>query len=242
MFETIDRAKSPLMEYRRIASVPPLPTYLGDVIRLMIVDDHQIFRQGLQMLLSREAQLSVVAEAGNYAEAIRAAQTHKIDVVVLELSMPGRDGVELIHHLRTIRPEMKILVLSAHTEPAIVGRALRARVNGFVAKQNAVDEMVAALRHIVMGKRYVCPTVAQQIALGIIDGDETQPAHEKLSNREFKVFEMLVAGKRGNQIASELCLSAKTISTHKSHILRKLRLRDGGELLRYALRNNLTTN
>jgi len=242
MLQTIDRAKTPLMEYRHPASVVPALAVPGKVTRLMIVDAHRIFRQGLQMLLRQEAQLSVVAEAGNYAEAVKAAKSLPMDVVVLELSMPGRDGVELIHHLRSIRPGLKILVLSAHTEPAIVGRALRARVHGFVAKHNAVDEMVAALRYIALGKRYVCPTVAQQIAQGIIDGDDAQAAHERLSNREFKVFEMLVAGMRGNQIARELCLSAKTISTHKSNILHKLRLRDSGELLRYALRNNLTTN
>ncbi len=187
------------------------------------------------MLLNIHENLSVIAEAGNYADAVKAVFAHEIDVAILDLSMPGRDGVELIRHVKSVRPTMKILVLSAHSEPSIVARALRAKINGFVAKENAVEDVVAAIHEVVQGRRYVCSTISRNIAMSMIEDMN----HENLSGREYKVFEMLVAGKRGKQIANELSLSPKTISTHKTHIFEKLRLQGDGELLRYALRHNL---
>jgi len=199
-----------------------------------------MFREGLRLLLRNYDHLSVVAEAGCYGDAIEALRHHEVDVAILDMSMPGRDGVELIGRLKSLKPQMKILVLSASTEAGVVMRALRARINGYIAKECAGKDVVAAISHVVQGRRYLCDTIAREVALAVTDDEAVVAAHEHLSTREFKVFEMLVTGKRGVQIADELSLSVKTISTHKSHILQKLGLKSAGELLRYALRHRLT--
>jgi len=208
--------------------------------RLLLVDDHAVFREGLRLLLGHHEHLSVVAEAACYSEAVAAVRVHEIDVAILDLSMPGRDGVELIDRLRSMKPNMRILVLSASTEAAIVARALRARIHGYIAKDSAGKDVVVAIQHAMEGRRYLCATITAQVMRAATDGDPGPCAHESLTAREFKIFQMLVNGKRAAQIADELFLSVKTISTHKSHILQKLGLKSGAELLRYALRNHLT--
>jgi DNA-binding NarL/FixJ family response regulator len=209
------------------------------MIRLLIADDHPIFREGLARLLRDYDDFDVVAEAGNYAEVISAIRVTPIDLAVLDLSMPGRDGIELIGHLKDLQPAIKVLVITMQSGDTSAVRALRAGADGYMTKESAATDAVSAIRQIVRGMRYVCPGIAARLALGISSNSVGKKAHESLSDREYKIFEMLVAGKRGAEIASELSLSEKTVSTHKTHVLRKLDLHSSCDLVRYAIRNNL---
>jgi two-component system, NarL family, invasion response regulator UvrY len=209
------------------------------VIRLLLADDHQIFRQGLKRLLADHEDLSVIGEAANYAEVIDVVRTQPIDVSVLDLSMPGRGGVELISHAKSLRPEMRILVMTMHGEEPYISQALRAGADGYITKENAADELLQAIRRVARGGRYVCSAVAEQLAFGIASADHGDHKHARLSDREYRIFEMLVAGMRGCEIAEELSLSEKTVSTHKAHVMRKMNVSNRTELLLYAVRHNL---
>jgi len=212
------------------------------VIRLLLADDHRIFRDGLARVLRDHDDMSVVAEAGNYAEVMAALRGQPVDVAILDLSMPGRDGIELIAHVKDLYAAVRVLVVTMHSNDFSAGRALRAGADGYLTKENAADDAVLAIRQIARGARYVCSSMAERLALHMSGKPESREAHECLSDREFKIFEMLVAGKRGAQIASELSLSEKTVSTHKTHVLRKLRLNSSSDLVRYAIRHQLVSD
>ena len=211
------------------------------MVRLLIADDHRIFREGLTRLLRDHSDVEVVAEAGNDVEVMQALLLQQPDVAVLDLSMPGREGVELIALIKATYPQVKILVVTMQSSDVCALRALRAGADGYITKDNASTEVTAAIRQIVRGTRYVCPVVAERLALSVASNSGRKEAHETLSEREFKIFEMLVAGKRGADIASELSLSEKTVSTHKANVLRKLDLHSGSDLVRYAIRHQLAT-
>lgn len=209
------------------------------MIRLLIADDHMMFREGIKGLLDGFADLQVVAEASNHAEMTACIRNTAIDVAVTDFSMPGRDGIDMITHLRTLRTNLPILVLTMHGEAQLAARALRAGASGFITKDAAAEELVGAIRRLAEGGQYVCPPIAEKLALAYSMQDGEAQPHSKLSNKEYKVFEMLVAGKSGNQIAEELSLSAKTVSTHKTRLLRKMNLSNYSELIRYAIQHNL---
>ena len=209
--------------------------------RLLLADDHQMFRQGLRGLLAAEPSLQIVAEASNYAEVIAALRAHPIDVAILDLSMPGRDGFEMVCHARSLRPELRILVLTMHNEEQYATRALRAGADGYLTKQNAAEQLLTAVQRLAKGGQYICPQVAERLASEFSRGDAGERPDRKLSDREYKIFEMLVAGKSGSQIAQELSLSAKTVSTHKVRLLRKMNMSNQAELIRYAIANRLLT-
>jgi len=211
------------------------------MVRLLIADDHRIFREGLACLLREHGDLDVIAEAGSDIDVLSALRVHQINLVVLDLSMPGRDGVELIAEIKAAHPHVRILVVTMQSSDVSALRALRAGADGYITKDNAAAEVTAAIRQIMRGARYVCPLVAERLALGAAGQPGRKQAHECLSEREFKIFEMLVAGKRGAEIASELALSEKTVSTHKANVLRKLDLHSGSDLVRYAIRHQLVT-
>jgi DNA-binding NarL/FixJ family response regulator len=211
------------------------------MVRLLIADDHRIFREGLARLLRDHDDLDVVAEAGNDQDVMSALYVHRPDMAVLDLSMPGRDGVDLIAHIKATYPQVKILIITMQSSDVSALRSLRAGADGYITKDNAATEVTAAIRQIMRGTRYVCPVVAERLALSAAGNAGRKEAHECLSEREFKIFEMLVAGKRGADIASELCLSEKTVSTHKANVLRKLDLHSGSDLVRYAIRHQLVT-
>jgi DNA-binding NarL/FixJ family response regulator len=211
------------------------------MVRLLIADDHRIFREGLARLLRDHDDIDVVAEAGNEMDVMSALHVHRPDMAVLDLSMPGRDGVDLISHVKSVHPNVKILVVTMQSSDVPALRSLRAGADGYITKDNAATEVIAAIRQIMRGTRYVCPMVAERLALGVAGQAGRKQAHECLSEREFKIFEMIVAGKRGAEIASELALSEKTVSTHKANVLRKLDLHSGSDLVRYAIRHQLVT-
>lgn len=211
------------------------------MIRLLIADDHLLFRQGLRRLLEDEADLEVVAEAANCAEVIDAMRSQDIDVAILDLSMPGRSGAEMVRQVKGMSPHVRILVLTMHSEEALVLATLKAGANGYMTKEDAADDVVTVIHRLAHGGRYVCREVAESIAFGMSCPDDDRPPHTRLSARELKILEMLSAGKRGSEIANELSLSEKTVSTHKTNLLRKLNLHNTAELVVYAVNHGLST-
>jgi DNA-binding NarL/FixJ family response regulator len=209
------------------------------MIRLLLADDHRMFREGLRRLLSDQPDMQVAAEAATAVEVLEALRLQQIDVAVLDLSMPGRGGPELIAHAKSTRPSVRILVLTMHDIEPHVTQSLRAGADGYATKEIPTAELETAIRRIHAGGRYLCPAVAERLALGVAMNPGGNPQHAKLSDREYRIFEMLVAGKRGWEIASELSLSEKTVSTHKINLLRKMNLANRTELIRYAIRERL---
>jgi DNA-binding NarL/FixJ family response regulator len=209
------------------------------VIRVMLADDHAIVRAGLKEILESTGDITVVREATNGHEALSAAREEVFDVAVLDLSMPGRSGIELIKLIKTERPKLKVLVLSMHSEQQYAVRALRAGASGYLTKDSAADELVAAIRRIASGGAYVSPETAERLVLDSSSGASETP-HTQLSNREFEVFRMIVAGRSVSDIADTLKLSVKTVSTHKTRILLKMDAASPADLVRYAIAHKLT--
>lgn len=208
------------------------------MIRLLLADDHAIVRAGLREILEATGDIEVAGEATNGQEALNAVRSGRYDVAVLDLSMPGRSGIELIKLVREEQPKLRVLVLTMHSEEQYAVRALRAGASGYLTKESAADELVAAVRRIASGGAYFSPETAQRLVLDVGGPSEELP-HTRLSNREYEVFRMIVAGKSVTDIGSALNLSVKTISTHKSRILEKMGYTSQAELVRYAVEHRL---
>lgn len=211
------------------------------MIRLLIADDHHLFRQGLKRLLSDHADMTVVAEAATVNEVSEAVRSQALDVAILDLTMPGRDGVDMIAHVKALKPTLHILILSMHGEESFVLRALRAGADGYMTKENAAEEMVSVIRRLAAGGKYVGPAIAERVAWRLAHYDSSEQPHTALSDRELKIFHLLVAGKRGGEIARELSLSEKTVSTHKAHVLKKMNMHNRTELVLYAIKHQLVS-
>lgn len=207
--------------------------------RLIIADDHLMFREGIKGLLADQADFEIVAEAADCSEVIASVIAHPADVLITDFTMPGRDGIEMIAHVRALRSSLRILVLTMHHEPQIAARALRAGANGYITKDSAAEQLVEAIRVLATGGQYIFPAIAQQLALAYSLHDSDEHPHTRLSTREYKVFELLLAGRSGMEIAEELSLSAKTVSTHKVRLFRKMNLQNHADLVRYAIQHNL---
>ena len=208
-------------------------------IRILIVDDHAILRAGVREMLADEADLEVVGEAGSAEETLRLLnEGTKVDVVVLDISMPGQSGIELLKHLRTERPELAILVLSMHPERSFAVRLMRAGANGYVPKMIVPAELVRAVRAVGAGRRYITPIVAELLASDLASSEEG-PLHNRLSERELQVFTRIARGVAPALMATELGLSVKTVSTYRARILEKMGMRSNAEIAAYAVRNQL---
>jgi len=207
------------------------------VIRVLLADDHAVVRAGLRELLTATGDIAVAAEATDGTEVLAAVRSGDYDVAVLDMSMPGRSGIELIKLVKAERPRLRILVLSMHSEEQYAVRAVKAGASGYLTKESAADELVAAIKRIAAGGAYVTPETAERLVLDSAPGDA--PPHTQLSDREFQVFRMICSGKSVSQIAAELTLSVKTVSTHKTRILQKMRAGNQTELVRYAIKHNL---
>lgn len=203
------------------------------MIRLLIADDHQIVRDGLKRILAATADLQVAAEAASGDEALALVRANDYDLVLLDLSMPGLSGMDLVKRLRIERPKLKLLVLSMHGEHQYAARSLRAGASGYLTKDSAAEQLVGAIRKIAAGGVHVSDAAAASL---VSTGKEP---HEALSDREFEVLRLLVAGQGPTEIAGQLHLSVKTVSTHKTRILQKLNLGSTAELVRYALEHKL---
>jgi len=208
------------------------------VIRVLVADDHAVVRRGLRQMLAETGDVAVAAEAATAAEALDLVRAQAFDVVVLDLSLPGRGGLDLLGEIKALRPELAVLVLTMHPEKQYAVRALKAGAAGYLTKETAPDLLVDALRRVAAGGRYVSPGLAETLADHVEKGREGAP-HEALSDREFAVFRMLAAGRTVGQIAEELSLSVKTVSTYRTRLLEKMGLASNAELMQYAFRHKL---
>lgn len=208
-------------------------------MNVLIADDHSIVRRGLMELIREEYPSAKIAEAQNSNEAISQAKNSSWDLILLDISMPGRNGIEALKQLRAEGIKTSVLMLSMHPEEVYAVRVLRAGANGFLNKDSAPEELVGAIKKVLSGRKYISEAVADRLA------DLTQPAgaaslHESLSDREMQVFLYLSKGLQVSDIADQLCLSINTISTYRSRILEKLQLKNNAELARYAIEHELS--
>jgi two-component system invasion response regulator UvrY len=208
------------------------------MIKALIADDHAVVRQGLRQILLETSDMVVTGEASNGPEALERARSGGYDVVVLDITMPGRSGFEVLKELRLEDPALPVLVLSMHSEEQFAVRLLKAGASGYLNKESAPEELVKAIRKVVSGGRYVSPRLAEKLAFEIDSGSD-KLLHETLSDREFQVMRMMASGQTVKEIAAELALSVKTISTYRARILDKMNLHTNAELIHYAIQNQL---
>ena len=206
--------------------------------KVLVADDHAVVREGIKRIIAETADMVVAGEAVNGWEVLEKARGGDYDVVVLDISMPGKNGMEILKELKRERPGVPVLILSMHPEEQYALRALRAGASGFVAKESAPDELIAALEKVLRGSKYITSALAERLVLDIGVGSE-ESLHEKLSDRELQVLCLLAEGKTINQIGQELCLSAKTISTYRSRIMQKMAMKTNAQLIRYAIKHGL---
>ncbi|MDO8294227.1 MAG: response regulator transcription factor [Gallionella sp.] len=208
------------------------------MIRILIADDHAIVRGGLKQLLSGQSDFIVAGEAANGLEALKQIREQPFDVALMDMSMPGRSGIELIKLIKAEKPRLAIMVLSMHKEEQYAVRALKAGALGYLTKESAPDQLVAAIRKVASGGAFISSGVAERLALELGGNHEADP-HTLLSDREYQIFRMIVLGMPIGVIAGELSLSVKTVSTHKTRILQKMRMASSAELIHYAIRHQL---
>jgi len=209
-------------------------------MKLLIADDHAILRAGLKHLLSDYPDIEVGGEAASGQEVLVQVRSQPWDALLLDMTMPGKSGIDLIKQVKIIAPKLPILVLSMHKEDLYAVRALKAGASGYLCKDNAEDQLVAALRKVAGGGHYISPAVAERLALDSLQGDtQDVPPRTKLSDREYQIFQSIVAGASVTEIAETLNLSVKTISTHKSHVMEKMACDSIAELVRYAIEHQL---
>jgi DNA-binding NarL/FixJ family response regulator len=208
------------------------------MIRIVVADDHTIVREGLKQLLGAAGDLSVVGEAQDGHGVLKCVRELEFDLLLLDMSMPGKSGMELIRQVHGERPRLRILVLSMHEEQQYAVRAIKAGAAGYLTKESASSQLVSAIRKVAAGGAFISAAVAEQLALGAMP-DNDGPAHGLLSDREFQVFRMLASGSSVSDIAERLNLSVKTISTHKARLMQKMNLASAADLVRYAISHRL---
>ena len=207
-------------------------------IRILIADDHAIVRHGLRQILSDSADLVVSGEARNGVQALQLARSGEWDVVLLDVSMPDKNGIDTLKQLKKEFPRLPVLMLSMHPEEHYAIRALKAGASGYLTKQSAPELLVTAIRQVAAGKKYVSPSLAEGLANAISDDGDKAP-HEKLSDREYQTLVMIASGKTLTQIGEELKLSVKTVSVYRARLLEKMKLKNNAELTHYGLKQNL---
>ena len=208
------------------------------IIRILLADDHAIVRNGLKQIIAGAADMAVVGEAANGADVLELARKLEFDLLLLDMTMPGVSGAELIRRLRVNDPAMHILVLSMHNEAQVVGGALKAGASGYVTKDSDQEILLLAIRKVASGNRFIDPALVDAM---VFDGASRESApHAVLSDRELQVLQMLASGQNLKDIADSLHLSAKTISAHKAHLMQKLGIDNNADLMRYAIKHGLT--
>jgi DNA-binding NarL/FixJ family response regulator len=206
--------------------------------RILIADDHAVVREGLRQIIAKHSDMVVVDEAANGPDVLNKIRSTSYDVVVLDLSMPGRSGLEILADIKRERPDLRVLVLSVHSEELYAMRALKAGASGYLTKESAPEQLVEAIRKVSRGGKYISPALAERLAFAI-ETDSDKLPHEKLSDREYQVLCMIASGKTVKEIAEDLALSVPSISTYRARILLKMSMKNNAELAHYAIRNGL---
>jgi two-component system invasion response regulator UvrY len=210
----------------------------NNLIRIIIADDHAIVREGLKQILADSKDIVVTGDAENGVDAIKLVRKDDCDVLLLDISMPDRSGIEVLKQIKKESPKLAVLMLSMHREDQYAVRSLKAGASGYLNKQSAPNELVDAIRLVAAGRKYISPALAQELA-NQVGEDREVPLHETLSDREYQTFIMIASGKTVSDIAEELSLSVKTISMYRSRLLQKMKLRNNAELTHYAIKNEL---
>ena len=208
------------------------------MIRILIADDHPILRNGLKEILVRELEGATCGEAGHAQQVLFEVQREDWDLVILDVTMPGRSGLDVLRELRRLRPKLPVLVLSVHPEDQLGARVLKAGASGYMNKESAPEELIKAVRKVLEGSVYVSVAMAERLALDLRE-NAGRPLHETLSEREFEVLRMLASGKTVTEVAEELHLGVPTVSTHRAHILAKMNMTTTAALISYAVHNRL---
>ena len=206
-------------------------------IKVLLADDHAVLRDGLKMILAETQNIVAFGEAKNGYEVLEKIKKNHFDVVVLDAAMPGLAGMETLKQLRIDQPDLPVLILTMYPEERIAARFLKAGASGFLTKDSASEQLVEAIKKVFHGGKFITPELAQKLALDFMGSEK--PLHDLLSDREHQVMSMMGSGQMISEIAAELRLSIKTVSTHRTHILEKLKLKNNAQLIRYAIENNL---
>src|SRR5690349_5440644 len=207
-------------------------------MKILLADDHAVVRHGLKQILADQFRHSTFGEARNAQEALNLVWKQNWDIVILDITMPGRSGLEVLREIRRSRPRLPVLVLSMHPEDQFAMRVLKSGAAGYMTKESAPEALVGAIKKVLAGGRYVSPALAEQMAT-YLGTDVQKPPHERLSDREFLVLRLIASGKTVGQIADQLALSVKTISTYRARILQKMLMQSNAELTHYAIQNRL---
>ena len=208
------------------------------MLKIFIADDHPVVRMGIKQILSEVKDMIVADEAGTGLETLKKVSKNDYDVILLDISMPGRNGLDILRELKTKKPKIPVLILSIYPEDQYAVRVLKLGAAGYLTKESVPEELINAIRKVAQGRKYISATLAEKLATDL-ELNSDRPAHENLSDREYQVLCLLASGKRLKDIAETLSLSIKTISTYRTRILEKMKMDNNAELIRYALQNSL---
>jgi len=208
------------------------------MLRILIADDHAIIRKGLKQILLEEYPSAAIEEVNDAEGAIKKTISNEWDIIICDLSMPGRSGLDVVQQVKQNFPKLPVLILSIHPEEQYAIRVLKAGAAGYLSKDAATEELVKAVQRVLQGRKYISPSIAEKMAADL-DQDTSKPPHEILSDREFDIFKMIAAGKTVSDIAEQLSLSITTVSTYRARILAKMNMKANAELTRYGLENKL---
>ena len=209
------------------------------MIKVLIADDHTLVREGLKQVIGQHSDIEVTGEAKNGQEALEKVWKEEFDVVLLDISMPGRSGMDILKEIKSAKPKLYVLMLSMHPEEQYAVRALKAGASGYLTKESAPDELIDAIRRVSIGLKYVTLSLAEKLAMEL-KFDRDKPLHEQLSDREFQVMQMIARGHTIKEIAEDLSLSVKTISTYRTRVLEKMNMKSNSDITSYLMENNLT--
>lgn len=208
------------------------------MIRIIIADDHTIVREGLKQIISESPEMTVAGEASDGQDLLEKVRRENFDAVLLDITMPGRSGIDILKQLKAEKPGLPVLMLSMHPEDQYALRAIKAGASGYLTKETAPDELIKAIKKITSGGKYITPSLAERL-VSVFSDNTDELSHKKLSDREFEVFLKIAAGKQVSQIAGDMFLSVKTVSTYRSRILSKMNMSNNAELMHYAMKNGL---
>lgn len=208
------------------------------IVRIVIADDHAFLREGIKKTIQDEIDMKIVGEASNANDALDIIRELNPDIVIMDISMPGKSGLDVLKDLKSLKNKSRILILSMHPEDRFAIRALKAGASGYLTKESAPDELVKAIRTVLTGRKYVSKALAEKL-VDILSEDSDKMPHEQLSDREYEVFIKISSGKKAVEIAAELSISIHTVNTYRARILEKLSMNSNVELTQYAMHNNL---